>query len=273
MVLVIDRGTCNFDLKVVQRRSVPARSRHRRRTTCRHRHLRHGRHQGGGSRSRAADGQPRPTARAIKAAPGQSGKVQASHPPPIKRDSEPGRGHRRLARVRPRPDVADDRQHERPDGGRHRRGHGRRAGRHRQRRRRSSATTRSATRSGSGRVVRGLHAGRTATSSARRSTSTASSTAPSAGDLLGELQGAALGQDEMLADLVDGMNFTPAGPKFEQMRDGILMQLTTSGHADRTCMVWGLLRPVRRRGRRDQQGPRQEDHRDRVVRGASECAT
>ena len=57
-------------------------------------------------------------------------------------------------------------------------------------------------------------------------------------DLWKAYKGAALGQDDILADLVGGMNFTPAGPNFEQMRDGILMQLTTSGHADRTCMVW-----------------------------------
>ena len=46
-----------------------------------------------------------------------------------------------------------------------------------------------------------------------------------------------LGEDAILADLVDGMNYTPANPTFEQMRDGILTSLTLSG-SDRSCMVW-----------------------------------
>jgi extracellular elastinolytic metalloproteinase len=46
------------------------------------------------------------------------------------------------------------------------------------------------------------------------------------------------GRDAILADLVGGMNFTPANPSFQQMRDGILMGLTASGHADRSCLVW-----------------------------------
>ncbi len=49
---------------------------------------------------------------------------------------------------------------------------------------------------------------------------------------------AGLGRDAILADLVNGMNFTPPTPTFEQMRDGILHGLTTSGHEDRACMVW-----------------------------------
>ncbi len=50
---------------------------------------------------------------------------------------------------------------------------------------------------------------------------------------------AGLGRDAILADLVNGMNFTPPTPTFEQMRDGILHGLTASGHEDRACMVWG----------------------------------
>jgi hypothetical protein len=57
-------------------------------------------------------------------------------------------------------------------------------------------------------------------------------------DLWKNYKAAGLGQAAILADMVGGMNFTPAGPNFEQMRDGILMQLTASGHADRSCMVW-----------------------------------
>jgi len=52
-----------------------------------------------------------------------------------------------------------------------------------------------------------------------------------------EYQAAGLGRGAILADLVNGMNFTPAGPGFEQMRDGILkgLALTSPG---RSCMVW-----------------------------------
>ena len=45
------------------------------------------------------------------------------------------------------------------------------------------------------------------------------------------------GKDALLADLVDGMNYTPAQPTFEQMRDGILTSLALSG-SDRSCKVW-----------------------------------
>lgn len=57
-------------------------------------------------------------------------------------------------------------------------------------------------------------------------------------DLWKSYKAAALGQDDILADLVGGMNFTPAGPNFQQMRDGIPMGLTASGNDDRACMVW-----------------------------------
>ncbi|MEO6263423.1 MAG: M36 family metallopeptidase [Luteimonas sp.] len=48
-------------------------------------------------------------------------------------------------------------------------------------------------------------------------------------------QTAALGKDVLLGYLVDGMNFTPAHPKFENMRDGILSAVAGSG---RECLVW-----------------------------------
>jgi len=57
-------------------------------------------------------------------------------------------------------------------------------------------------------------------------------------DLWKSYQGAGLSQSDILTDLVGGMNFTPAGPTFEAMRDGILMGLTATGHNARSCMVW-----------------------------------
>lgn len=42
---------------------------------------------------------------------------------------------------------------------------------------------------------------------------------------------------ELLADLVDGMNFTPAGPAFEDMRDGILQSVAIN-NPTRECVVW-----------------------------------
>ncbi|HEY3528849.1 MAG TPA: M36 family metallopeptidase [Nocardioides sp.] len=42
----------------------------------------------------------------------------------------------------------------------------------------------------------------------------------------------------ILSDLVEGMNFTPAKPSFEDMRQGILDGLVATNHADRQCMVW-----------------------------------
>ncbi len=48
---------------------------------------------------------------------------------------------------------------------------------------------------------------------------------------------AGLGRAAILADLVDGMNYTPASPAFEQMRDGILAGLATT-HPERVCDVW-----------------------------------
>lgn len=42
-------------------------------------------------------------------------------------------------------------------------------------------------------------------------------------------------QDSLLKDLVSGMNYTPAKPTYENMRDGILQ--ATAG-TDRQCMVW-----------------------------------
>jgi extracellular elastinolytic metalloproteinase len=41
----------------------------------------------------------------------------------------------------------------------------------------------------------------------------------------------------LLDDIVDGMNFTPAGPTFEDMRDGILESVANSG-SGHDCLVW-----------------------------------
>ncbi len=57
-------------------------------------------------------------------------------------------------------------------------------------------------------------------------------------DLWKNYKGQGLGQDDILADLVGGMNFTPSKPNFEEMRDGILMGLVASGNEDRACWVW-----------------------------------
>jgi extracellular elastinolytic metalloproteinase len=42
---------------------------------------------------------------------------------------------------------------------------------------------------------------------------------------------------DLLTDVVDGMNFTPARPTFEQMRDGILTSVMAN-HPERACLVW-----------------------------------
>ena len=53
---------------------------------------------------------------------------------------------------------------------------------------------------------------------------------------------AGLSRDEALAYIVDGMNYTPAAPKFEDMRDGILTAIANSAAlGDITahqCLVW-----------------------------------
>jgi hypothetical protein len=50
--------------------------------------------------------------------------------------------------------------------------------------------------------------------------------------------GAGIDKSVLLADLVDGMNYTPREPSFEDMRDGILAGLAASGNQARACMVW-----------------------------------
>ena len=56
-------------------------------------------------------------------------------------------------------------------------------------------------------------------------------------DLWKQYRDAGLGRSAILSDLVMGMNFTPAGPNFQQMRDGILDGMVVTNTA-RACMVW-----------------------------------
>ncbi len=56
-------------------------------------------------------------------------------------------------------------------------------------------------------------------------------------DLWKQYKAANLGKSVILADLVDGMNYTPAKPTYEQMRDGIVAGLTASGNQARICAV------------------------------------
>ena len=46
-----------------------------------------------------------------------------------------------------------------------------------------------------------------------------------------------LSRDMLLDDLVDGMNYTPAGPAFEDMRDGILQSVSNAGNGHE-CLIW-----------------------------------
>ncbi|MBS1152278.1 MAG: protease-associated domain protein, partial [Myxococcaceae bacterium] len=48
---------------------------------------------------------------------------------------------------------------------------------------------------------------------------------------------AGISKQTLLADLVDGMHYTPAGPYFETMRDGILQSIAARG-VGRQCLVW-----------------------------------
>jgi extracellular elastinolytic metalloproteinase len=48
----------------------------------------------------------------------------------------------------------------------------------------------------------------------------------------------AISKSELLDSIVDGMNFTPSQPTFEQMRDGILDSISNSAHPERDCLVW-----------------------------------
>ena len=50
-------------------------------------------------------------------------------------------------------------------------------------------------------------------------------------------QNQGISKDILLDYIVDGMNFTPAGPSFEQMRDGILQSVANSG-SGHECLVW-----------------------------------
>ena len=56
-------------------------------------------------------------------------------------------------------------------------------------------------------------------------------------------QAAGLTADQLMTDFVDGMNYTPAAPSFELMREGMLASIagrpsTDTTRATRTCAVW-----------------------------------
>jgi hypothetical protein len=55
--------------------------------------------------------------------------------------------------------------------------------------------------------------------------------------LLQNFRAAGISKDLLLDDVVDGMNFTPPGPAFEDMRDGIL-QSVANNHPSHECLVW-----------------------------------
>jgi hypothetical protein len=55
--------------------------------------------------------------------------------------------------------------------------------------------------------------------------------------LLQNFQEAGISKELLLDDIVDGMNFTPPGPAFEDMRDGIL-QSVANNHPSHECLVW-----------------------------------
>ena len=79
----------------------------------------------------------------------------------------------------------------------------------------------------------------TATSTVRRAcTWTVRCTARSAGGSCSTTRRAGIDKSVLLADLVDGMNYTPREPAYEDMRDGILAGLAASGNDERACMVW-----------------------------------
>jgi hypothetical protein len=50
-------------------------------------------------------------------------------------------------------------------------------------------------------------------------------------------QAAGVSKDTLLTYLVDGMNYTPAAPFYEHMRDGILQSVANAGNVHR-CLVW-----------------------------------
>lgn len=54
-------------------------------------------------------------------------------------------------------------------------------------------------------------------------------------DLKGRYETNSFTVDDLWGDMVGGMNFTPSGPAYEDMRDGILAQAAGSG---RECLIW-----------------------------------
>jgi hypothetical protein len=53
--------------------------------------------------------------------------------------------------------------------------------------------------------------------------------------VLQNYQAAGLTSEDLFGDFVDGMNYTPAAPAFEDMRDGMLQSAAGTG---RECLIW-----------------------------------
>ncbi len=53
--------------------------------------------------------------------------------------------------------------------------------------------------------------------------------------VLEQYLGASLTADDLLGDFIDGMNYTPSTPAFEDMRDGMLQSVAGTG---RECLIW-----------------------------------
>ena len=209
-IALVDRGTCDFTVKV---KNAQARRRRRRDHRQQRRRPR---------RSRWAATTPRITipavmvsqadGAALKAAAGHAGDDPADRPGAAAARRRPRLRHR-LPRVRPRPDLAHDRQHERPARRRDRRGHERRARDPHQRRRRRRRVLRR-------RPARHPPRRRT-TNYPRTYGDVTGAEVHDDGEvygaigwrLLAELPGRRARQPSvLLGDLVDGMNYTPAQP-------------------------------------------------------------
>jgi hypothetical protein len=47
-----------------------------------------------------------------------------------------------------------------------------------------------------------------------------------------------LSTDTLFGLFVDGMNYTPATPSYEKMRDGMLQAASVQGQSAYTCLIW-----------------------------------
>jgi hypothetical protein len=49
---------------------------------------------------------------------------------------------------------------------------------------------------------------------------------------------AGISRDTLFDYFVDGMNYTPSGPAYEDMRDGMLQSIANGAHPEHRCLVW-----------------------------------